>query len=65
MYKYEFVSVDTVGKGLFSNKTERHREVIEEYAKKGWRYVGWFPSRSSNMLSGVIEKVDLIFEKEE
>lgn len=63
--KYEYVSVQTGGKGFFSNKTMEHRQVIDEYAKKGWRYVGWFPTSSSNFIQGVIEKVDLIFEKDE
>ncbi len=59
------MSIDTVGKGLLSNKTENHRKVIDEYAAKGYRYVGWFPTKSSNLLEGVIEKVDLIFEIDE
>ncbi len=63
--KYEFVTIKTVGKGFFSNKTSEHRSVIEEYAAKGYRYAGWFPVKSSNMLEGVIEEVDLIFEKDE
>lgn len=63
--KYEFVTIDTVGKGFFSNKTSEHREVIENYARRGYRYVGWFPISSSNLLEGVIEKVDLIFEIDE
>ncbi len=62
MKKYVYVNVATVGKGLLSNKTEAHREIIDEYAEKGYRYVGWFPTKSSNLLEGVIEKVDLIFE---
>lgn len=62
MKKYEYVTIDTVGKGFFSNNTDSHRSVIDNYAKKGYRYVGWFPIKSSNLLEGVIEKVDLIFE---
>lgn len=63
--KYEYVQIDTVGKGIFSNKTTAHRDIIDEYAAKGYRYVGWFPTSSSNILEGVIQQVDLIFEKEE
>ena len=63
--KYEYVTIKTVGKGILSNKTNQHREIIDEYAAKGYRYVGWFPIQSSNILTGVIEEVDLIFEKEE
>ena len=60
--RYEFVKVQTVGKGLLSNKTSAHRDIIQDYAAKGYRYVGWFPTSSSNLLSGVIEEIDLIFE---
>lgn len=60
--RYEFVRISTMGAGLFSNKTEGHKEIINEYASKGYRYVGWFPSKSSNILEGVLEEVDLIFE---
>lgn len=60
--RYEFVRINTMGAGLFSNKTERHKDIINEYASKGYRYVGWFPSKSSNILEGVLEEVDLIFE---
>lgn len=63
--KYEFVKLQTTGKGFFSNKTSGHQEIINEYAAKGYRYVGWFPTKSSNVLEGVIEEVDLIFEIEE
>ncbi len=63
--KYVYVSIDTFGKGILSNKTEEHRKVIDDYAAKGYRYVGWFPTKSSNVLDGVIEKVDLIFEIDE
>ena len=63
--KYEYVTLKTIGNGLLSNKTRQHREIIDEYAAKGYRYVGWFPTKSSNVLDGVIEEVDLIFEKED
>ena len=63
--KYEYVKLNTAVNGFFSNKTSDHRAIIDEYAAKGYRYVGWFPTKSSNMLEGVIEEVDLIFEIEE
>lgn len=63
--KYEYVRIETSGGGFFSNKTEKHRKTIDEYAAKGYRYVGWFPAKSSNVLEGVIQEVDLIFEKNE
>ncbi|MGN0366780.1 MAG: DUF4177 domain-containing protein [Suilimivivens sp.] len=61
MKKYEYVTVSTKS-GLLSTKTSSHHEIIDEYAAKGYRYVGWFPSKTSNMLSGVMEEIELIFE---
>ena len=63
--KYEYYHLETSGKGFFSNKTTSHREIIDEYAAKGYRYVGWFPTSSINIIDGLIEEVDLIFEKDE
>ena len=62
--KYEYVEL-RISEGFLSNKTSKHRELIDEYAEKGYRYVGWFPKSTSNLLSGVVEVVDLIFEKPE
>ena len=64
MLRYEYVTLN-VKVGLLSSKMTDYREVIAEYAGKGFRYVGWFPKKSSNMLSGVLEEIDLIFEKDE
>lgn len=64
MLRYEYVTVN-VKVGFLSSKMTDYREVIAEYASKGFRYVGWFPKKSSNMLSGVLEEIDLIFEKDE
>lgn len=61
MKKYEYVKISTKT-GLLSTKNTEHRAIIDEYAAKGYRYVGWFPSKMSNMLSGVLEEVELIFE---
>ena len=61
MKKYEYVKISTKT-GLLSTKNTEHRAIIDEYAAKGYRYVGWFPSKMSNLLSGVLEEVELIFE---
>lgn len=61
MKKYEYVTI-SAKTGLLSTKSTAHREIIDEYAAKGYRYVGWFPSKMSNMLSGVPEEIELIFE---
>ena len=42
MKKYEYVSVH-IGK-LVGAKSEEHRQIIDEYAKKGYRYVGYIPT---------------------
>lgn len=50
MKKYEYVTLSTKT-GFFSTKSKKHREIIDQYAARGYRYVGWFPSSTSNMLS--------------
>ena len=59
MKKYEYVTVNLAGKGLIKPKFEDYRAVIDEYAAKGYRYAGWIPCKTDNLLD---EKVDLIFE---
>jgi len=59
-YSYEYVRLP--GKGTFSKEWQDHRGIIDEYAKKGYRYVGWFPTFVSR--EGVTVAVDLIFERE-
>ncbi len=45
------------------NSACEHREIIDEYAAKGWRYVGYLPTMFSG--EGGTKEVDLIFEREE
>lgn len=61
MKKYEYVKLN-MKVGFLSTKNKSYQKVIDEYAAKGYRYVGWIPSSTSNMLSGVPEEIDLIFE---
>ncbi len=62
MYRYEYVSLYTGG-GTFNNNSDaRHRQVIDQYAQQGWRYVGFVPTCFSSY--GGIKEIDLIFEKE-
>lgn len=49
--------------GLVEAKTSEHRNVIEEMAKDGYKYVGWIPTKI--MGHGSIVGMDLVFEKEE
>ncbi len=60
MKKYEYVSVH-IGKFIGARSLE-HREIIDEYAKKGYRYVGYIPTNISDY--GKIKDMDLIFEKD-
>ena len=58
MKKYEFITVHT-GK-FFCAKSEEHREIIAEYAQKGYRYVGFIPTNINDY--GKITDIDLVFE---
>ena len=58
MKKYECVRV-RFPLGL-QEEGEEHRAVLNEYAKKGYRYVGYIPRQMK--LYGRIRAVDLIFE---
>ena len=62
MYEYQYIVLDTGG-GIFMNNCEgKHREIIEEEAARGWRYVGYVPMEFSGR--GGISSIDLIFERE-
>ena len=61
MKQYEYVEVK-IGK-LIGAKSEEHRQIIDEYALKGYRYVGYIPTKISD--HGKIVKMDLIFEMEQ
>lgn len=58
MKKYEYVNVK-IGK-VFSSKSEEHRRIIDEYAAKGYRYVGYIPTYID--AEGKMNNMDLVFE---
>lgn len=58
MKRYEYVNLK-MGK-LFSSKTEEHRNIIDQYAARGYRFVGFVPTHIDT--DGKINKIDLIFE---
>ena len=58
MKKYEYVSLH-IGK-LFGSKSKDHKQIIDEYAKKGYRYVGYIPTNIAD--HGKIKDLDLVFE---
>ncbi len=60
MKKYKYVRIH-VGK-FFGASTEEHRKIIDEYAQKGYRYVGFIPTKMSD--HGKYINIDLIFEKD-
>jgi len=58
MKRYEYVHIK-INK-FIGAKVENHREIINEYAKKGYRYVGFIPTKISEY--GKTKELDLIFE---
>ena len=62
MKKYEYVRVVTSG-GLFGGELQKHREIIDEYAERGYRYAGFIPTYMTS--HGKIEAMDLVFEIEQ
>ena len=61
MKRYEYVSVH-IGR-LFGARSEEHRKIIDDYAKRGYRYVGFIPTDMSDY--GKIKDMDLIFETDD
>lgn len=60
MKEYKFVPL-RIGRYIGTEFVE-HRRIIEEYAKQGFRYVGYFPTVTTDF--GRIIEADLIFESE-
>ena len=58
MKKYEYVNINV--NTFFGAGTIEHRQIIDEYAAKGYRYVGYIPTDANN--NGKIFEIDLIFE---
>lgn len=58
MKKYEYVAVH-IGK-IVGAKSENHRTIIDEYAAKGYRYVGYIPTNIDGY--GKTKDMDLVFE---
>lgn len=59
--RYEYVNVKNAG--FFSGKSFEHRAIIDEYAKKGYRFVCFIPTTIEGY--GRITSYDLVFEKDE
>ena len=61
MKHYVYVTIQT--NRFIGAKCEEHQQIIDEHAAKGYRYVGWIPTKMSDY--GKIKELDLIFEQEE
>lgn len=61
MKKYEYVTLKLRNNPAGSAYSEEHRKIIDEYAEKGYSYVGYIPVWQG--ASGKILSMDLIFEK--
>ena len=60
MKQYEYVRLQS--KKWIGARFEEHRKVIDEYAAKGYRYVGFMPVVINDY--GKIKDMDLIFERD-
>ncbi|MFT3985968.1 MAG: DUF4177 domain-containing protein [Lachnospiraceae bacterium] len=64
MLKYEYVTIERENGAMAVQAVfTKHREIIDEYAKKGYGYVGYIPTKIH--ANGKIIDIDLIFEKQE
>lgn len=62
MKKYEYVNVNMIQK-FIGSRSEEHRQIIVEYASKGYKYVGYIPTEMTG--HGQILMMDLVFEIDE
>ena len=60
-YEHEYVSLYLPSVCSFG-KFEEHKEIINSYGEKGWRYCGYIPISEGG--HGKTYQIDLIFEKE-
>ncbi len=61
MKQYKFITIK--GDYLTGAVFIEHRELIQEYTKKGYRYVGFVPVEITDL--GKLKKIDLTFKTEE
>lgn len=65
MFKYSYVKIDN-GWGTSDGKffcINDYQKIIDKKGSEGWRYAGFIPTLQRGM--GYIEKMVLVFEKEE
>ena len=59
--KYKYVEVTYENHNPTHSELKRHHEIIENYASKGYRFVGYNPNKMQSL--GKELKLELIFEK--
>ncbi len=62
MKRYEYVNIEQDVPVLYTS-FKSHRKIIDEYALKGFSYVGYIPTDIN--AHGKIKSMDLIFEIED
>lgn len=60
MYEYKYVPAQATG--VMAVEFKDRREIIDQLAAQGWRYVGWMPAKLGAY--GAIAHIDLVFERE-
>lgn len=60
MNEYKYVEVKCENHNASNSNVIGHKEIIDEHAKNGYRYVGYIPTKMGP--SGKILSLDLIFE---
>lgn len=63
MYHYEFVTINAEAKKLVTGTLTEHQAIINDYGKKGYRFVTAIPIETN--ANGYPRKFDLVFEKED
>ena len=62
MVKYEFVSLKLKNNPVKDALLQEHRQIIREYAEKGFIFSGFIPTKFGP--SGKTVEMDLVFETE-
>ena len=64
MKEYEFVEVTPEGGLLKPFNYKDYRQIVDRYARNGYRFVGYVPTEIIGGNGGTIVKMDLVFEKD-
>lgn len=62
MKEYKYVQIEYKMKNVLFLSSDEPRDVIDQYAKKGYTYNGFIPVEMD--AKGCLRKIDLVFEKE-